>query len=131
MSGLGIMSAVLRARRRDSEVRNPMLPPGTNYCRCSCCDSYFRTVKAFDRHRVGVVVGVGRDRGCLPEAECLASGLEMDSQGYFRFPKQEFRNVHLRAQRHDKQPNISKCTAPLPAVYAYHEDGDCRPIINP
>ena len=83
-------------RTRNSRYRDrggePMLPSGSNFCKCSQCGLYFRTVKAFDAHRIGV----GRERGCLPEAECPGLGLERDPQGYWRFPKRKFRNVHLR-----------------------------------
>ncbi len=76
-------------RERDGD---PMLPSGSNFCKCSHCDLYFRTVKAFGAHRIGV----GLDRSCMPEAECPGLGLERDPQGYWRLPKREFRNTRLR-----------------------------------
>ena len=38
------------------------LPPGTNFCKCAACGSYFGGVGAFDLHRYGK----GKDRACLP-----------------------------------------------------------------
>ena len=41
---------------------DPMLPLGTNRCRCSGCAEYFGGVRAFDMHRQGE----GAERVCLP-----------------------------------------------------------------
>lgn len=45
-----------RAKPSDSK-----LPPGTNYCRCANCGSYFGGLKTFEIHRIGPA----RDRACL------------------------------------------------------------------
>lgn len=34
-------------------MSNPMLPPGTNRCRCPACGEYFTSPGAFDMHRAG------------------------------------------------------------------------------
>jgi len=39
---------------------DPMLPIGTNYCRCAGCGEYFGGVSGFDLHRKG---------GCVPPSE--------------------------------------------------------------
>ncbi len=72
---------------------DPMLPPGRNFCKCALCGLYFKSVKAFDVH----LIGVGLDRGCMPEAECSGLGLERDLGGYWRLPKRKFQSIHLRA----------------------------------
>ena len=41
---------------------DPMLKPGTNFCKCSACGRYFGGDSGFSRHRVK---GAGRDRSCL------------------------------------------------------------------
>lgn len=60
----------------------PELRPGTNHCQCGGCGLYFQTVKAFDRHRIGV----GLNRGCLPQSEMAANSLHRDAQGFYRLP---------------------------------------------
>ena len=72
---------------------DPKLPYRSNFCKCSACGAYFKNVKAFDVHRIGV----GLDRGCMPEAECSGLGLERDLRGYWRLPKRKFQSIHLRA----------------------------------
>lgn len=58
------------------------LTPGSNYCRCSACGEYFRSVRAFDKHRAG---SFSADRRCLTRAEMSECGLELHRRGYWRF----------------------------------------------
>jgi hypothetical protein len=66
-------------------MTDPMLPPGSNFCKCATCGNYFLNYKAFDAHRIGAA----EDRGCLPTPEYPVSGLTLDSRGYWRFPKSD------------------------------------------
>ncbi len=78
---------------------DPMLPPGSGFCKCTLCGLYFKNVRAFGKHRVGP----GGDRRCMPRAGCREAGLELDSRGYWRLPKQEFRSVHLKADNVERR----------------------------
>ncbi len=99
MPGVIVMSAIapyVEPRNTPRKLRiNTRLPPGTNFCKCALCGLRFKSVRAFDKHRIGV----WPDRGCMPEAECPGLGLEKDPKGHWRFPKTKFRNVHLRVVR--------------------------------
>jgi len=64
-------------------MHDPMLPFDTNFCKCSDCGLYFRSVRAFDRHRYGK----GGDRACTPDTDMPERGLYLDSKGYWRLPK--------------------------------------------
>ena len=90
------MSAVIKtvAMSRPFNGADPMLPQRTAFCRCSGCQLYFRSVRAFEAHRV---VGADGDRVCLATPGMPDAGLELDSQGYWRRPKRKFRSTHLRA----------------------------------
>ena len=67
-------------------MSDPMLKPGTNFCRCGACGEHFRSVKAFDAHRQGP----SDDRRCLPTPRMAAAKLSLDSECYWRLPKREF-----------------------------------------
>ena len=59
------------------------LPPGTNFCKCGSCGSYFGGVGAFDLHRYGN----SKDRACLPPSE-VSDGqnrplLRLNDRGYW------------------------------------------------
>lgn len=73
---------------------DPMLPRGTNYCLCRPCGRYFRTVRAFERHRRGEA----GNRSCVADPREL--GLELDGSGYWRFPPRPRPN-HLRGSTGD------------------------------
>lgn len=56
---------------------DPMLPRGTDKCRCPSCGEYFNTTYAFDQHRKGKLG--------TPERRCL-SVLEMSSSRWTQKP---------------------------------------------
>ena len=58
---------------------DPMLPPGTNYCKCSGCGEYFGGVRAFEVHRVGV----HEDRRCLLPSGMSRMGYRKSARGYW------------------------------------------------
>ncbi len=64
-----------------SHAPDPKLPQATNYCHCAACGEYFRSPRAFDKHRAGEVSA----RYCLTRTEMPARGLELHSRGYWRF----------------------------------------------
>jgi len=64
-------------------VSDPMLPVGSNRCRCAGCGRYFTTVGNFDRHQKM------RDDGtpeCLDPSE---RGLILNDGGYWQLPASE------------------------------------------
>ncbi len=97
------MSAVGVGSGRQSTYGRPhgtavhtMLPVGNSrYCLCRGCAQYFLSVRAFEKHRVGPA----EKRACMSTPRLPDAGLELDAQGYWRLPKREFRNVHLRVVR--------------------------------
>lgn len=56
------------------------LPIGTNYCLCSGCGLYFKSVSAFEAHRVGS----GANRRCLGVTEMSERGFAPNAKGYWR-----------------------------------------------
>lgn len=64
-------------------MKDPMLKPNTNFCKCGACGEYFGGVKGFDYHRVGV----GGDRSCIdPSAVANRQGrrlLRLNDKGYW------------------------------------------------
>jgi hypothetical protein len=61
-------------------AENPMLPIGSDKCRCTACGDHFNSGFAFSSHRSGAV---GIDRRCLSDAERLAKGWELSSTGHW------------------------------------------------
>ncbi len=83
-----------------SSVDDLMLPPGnSSHCKCAACGLYFKSVRAFERHRAGPYASTtsGSDRACVRPARMPEAGLELDLRGFWRFPKRKFRNIYLRA----------------------------------
>lgn len=66
-------------------MSDPMLPPGSNFCRCGLCGLYFLNVRAFDVH----LAGPASDRACVPTPRLRDGRLELDPRGYWRLPKRE------------------------------------------
>ena len=60
--------------------RDPMLPVGTNYCKCPACGEYFTTVRGFDKHQR---TGPDDRPVCLEPA---AVGLVLSKKGYWQRP---------------------------------------------
>ncbi len=65
-------------------MRKPAtLKPNRNFCRCSGCGEYFRSVSAFDLHRKSVA-GV---RSCVPPADLVnrkgERRLKLNDAGYW------------------------------------------------
>jgi len=86
------------SRKRPTKSSDPKLKIGSNFCRCSECGEYFRSAKAFDKHRIGEYRVPG-DRGCAPTARMPEMGLRLTS-GIWGFPKRAFtddRRRYLRA----------------------------------
>jgi len=50
-----------------------------NQCLCRGCSVYFKSVTAFDKHRVGSA----ENRRCLDEAEMCALGMTKNAGGYW------------------------------------------------
>jgi hypothetical protein len=69
--------------------KDPKLPFGSNFCLCADCGEYFRSVKAFERHRRGSHRIEG-DRRCTRIPDMGSLGLSLDSKGYWRLPKREW-----------------------------------------
>lgn len=86
---------------------DPMLPHGSDRCRCSVCGLYFRRTSTFDAHRIGRPGTPARR--CLSSDELAARGWSRDSLGYWRRPgpNRPFRQIHTA-----KTAEIS--TDPLP-----------------
>lgn len=53
---------------------DPMLPGGTDRCRCTVCGEYFGGSGTFALHRVGGWKDHGKDRRCLSVAEMTELG---------------------------------------------------------
>lgn len=77
-----------RARKRSAKSSDPRLPIGSNFCRCSECGEYFRSERAFERHRIGEFDLPG-DRGCAPSARMPDLGLRCTS-GIWHLPAKAF-----------------------------------------
>jgi hypothetical protein len=54
---------------------DPKLPHGTAYCRCGACGAYFRSDRAFLKHRKG--------GACLTAAAMLSKGMALGARGYW------------------------------------------------
>ncbi len=92
-------AVALTPTRNQDRPSDPMLPPGSGFCKCTACFLYFKNVRAFDIHRSGL----GAKRACMPKPGVQAAGLELDSRGYWRLPKREFRSVHLKADNAERR----------------------------
>ena len=78
------------ARKRDAKSSSdPILRPGSSFCRCAECGEVFRGVRAFERHRVGRYDFPG-DRGCATTPRMPGMGLQIDANGVWAFPKRAF-----------------------------------------
>lgn len=84
------------ARKRPSKSADPILKPGSSFCRCSDCGEYFRSERAFDAHRIGEYRPVS-NRGCAPTARMPERGLQLDASGVWRFPPRAFLGRRLEA----------------------------------
>ena len=60
--------------------RDPMLPHGTDKCRCPACGLYFNSTFAFDSHRIGRVTS---GRRCRSGDELLAMGWSQSQTGHW------------------------------------------------
>ena len=49
-------------------------------CQCAGCGLYFKSTKAFDKHRRGTP---GKDRRCLAPTEMLLKGMATDKRGFW------------------------------------------------
>src|SRR5690349_19474105 len=72
------MASTLRlpnaSRKRPAHSHDPKLKAGTSFCKCSACGEYFKSARAFERHRVGKF-GSNGDRRCAPPARLPKLGL--------------------------------------------------------
>ena len=68
--------------------RDPLLPRGTDRCRCTVCGLYFTSSYAFSRHRIGKV-GIPGRRCLMPE--------ELSRRGWIQIPSGHWAT---RARRH-------------------------------
>ena len=50
-----------------------------NQCLCRGCDAYFKSVAAFDKHRVGSM----DNRRCLDDVEMLSLGMAKNDSGFW------------------------------------------------
>lgn len=60
--------------------RDPMLPHGSDKCRCTVCDLYFNSTHGFDAHRIG---RYGVDRQCRTPEEMRAGGWSINRTGHW------------------------------------------------
>ena len=60
---------------------DPMLPHGSDKCRCSTCGEYFNSTGAFSRHLVGKV-GTP-ERYCLSSDQLTARGWTKNKTGHW------------------------------------------------
>ena len=51
-----------------------------NKCQCGACSLYFRSVSAFDRHRVGP----HSNRRCLDITQMSSKGMVCDERGFWK-----------------------------------------------
>lgn len=65
--------------------RDPMLPLGSDKCRCSACDEYFNSSGAFAKHRVGPFAPINEPdtRRCLTVSEMEAKGWARNQTGHW------------------------------------------------
>ena len=71
---------------------DPMLPFGnSSHCKCAGCGEYFKSVRAFEKHRKGVWA----ERVCMATPRMRDAGLQQE-RGFWRFPRREFRQIGLR-----------------------------------
>ena len=63
--------------------RDPMLPLGSDKCRCSACHEYFNSSWAFAQHRVGpfAPINAPNTRRCLTVSEMQAQGWSRNQTG--------------------------------------------------
>jgi len=61
-------------------LRDPMLPHGSDKCLCPTCKEYFNSTKAFDMHRRGDFDSV---RACLSPDLMLAKGMSKATSGHW------------------------------------------------
>ena len=61
-------------------------------CTCGGCKAKFRTLAAFDKHRIGPYSWTGRR--CLSTDEMLTAGMAQDSAGRWREPLRASRGTN-------------------------------------
>ncbi len=62
---------------------DPKLSPGnSSHCKCAGCGFYFKSVRAFERHRYGLAT----KRRCMARPRMRDAGLALDARGYWRLP---------------------------------------------
>jgi hypothetical protein len=84
-----------RPRKRPAKASDSKLKPGTKFCRCSECGEYFKSERAFDRHREGEY-GPSVDRACAPTARMPERGLQLDPNSIWHVPKRAFHGMARR-----------------------------------
>src|SRR5450432_2455359 len=62
--------------------RDPMLPFGSDKCRCSACHEYFNSSSAFAKHRQGDYSGP-QSRYCLTAEQMAAKGWSRNATGHW------------------------------------------------
>jgi hypothetical protein len=77
-----------RQRKRPAKASDPKLPIGSSFCKCAACGEYFKSERAFERHRRGEYDLPG-DRGCAPTARMPELGLRC-SAGIWHLPAKAF-----------------------------------------
>jgi len=68
-----------RTHRPQHPQHDPMLPPGTDRCRCVACGLYFGSSYGFDQHRTGPYPG----RRCRTVGELEARGWLVNAGGFW------------------------------------------------
>jgi hypothetical protein len=66
---------------------DPMLPAGTDRCRCTACGLYFGSSYGFDQHRTGPYPG----RRCRTVEELRARGWSINASGHWTTSKRPAR----------------------------------------
>lgn len=67
------------------------LRPGHSLCLCRACGVFFRSVRAFDRHREGPAA----QRRCCATPRMPDKGLHPDPRGFWRLPLREYAGPRL------------------------------------
>ncbi len=83
------------SRKRPTTPSDPKLKIGSSFCRCSPCGEYFKSERAFARHRVGAFDRPG-DRGCAPTPRMPELGLRLTA-GIWRLRERAFHGTRRDA----------------------------------
>jgi hypothetical protein len=84
---------------------NPMLPYGTDKCRCTCGE-YFNSTYAFTEHRTGDGEKRGLNRRCLTVEELISKGWVKNKTGHW--VTRPYAERALRARSADLKESVGE-----------------------